>query len=183
MISGLESNGKALEALGEDRRGIFGKQAGTKVVAGSIDHEAHKTAICNYLDGRRARGCLLLAFPATACGPSSSAVPFTTFRPVREGKVQGWCSARALVRVRPSITRLTACRPYAPGHVLSQGRVRTEWADNADVGRGIRAHCDKAKAAGLTPVAMGTKELCPPAGWFDQMNLRINGLDAGLRRR
>ena len=39
------------------------------------------------------------------------------------------------------------------------------------------AYCDKAKGAGLTPIAIGTKELWPAAGWFDQMNLRINGLD------
>jgi multiple sugar transport system substrate-binding protein len=38
----------------------------------------------------------------------------------------------------------------------------------------------KAKEAGLTPVAIGTKELWPAAGWFDQMNLRINGLEKHL---
>ncbi|MBB4000804.1 ABC-type glycerol-3-phosphate transport system substrate-binding protein [Aureimonas pseudogalii] len=39
------------------------------------------------------------------------------------------------------------------------------------------AYGAKCKAAGLTPIAIGTKEQWPAAGWFDQMNLRINGLE------
>ena len=36
---------------------------------------------------------------------------------------------------------------------------------------------EKAKSADMVPVSIGTKELWPAAGWFDHMNLRINGLD------
>ncbi|MBB3395538.1 multiple sugar transport system substrate-binding protein [Rhizobium sp. BK060] len=36
---------------------------------------------------------------------------------------------------------------------------------------------EQAKSAGMIPVSMGTKEMWPAAGWFDHMNLRINGLD------
>jgi len=36
---------------------------------------------------------------------------------------------------------------------------------------------EKAKSAGMILVSMGTKEMWPAAGWFDHMNLRINGLD------
>lgn len=32
-------------------------------------------------------------------------------------------------------------------------------------------------AAGITPVTIGTRELWPAAGWFDFLNLRINGLE------
>jgi len=35
----------------------------------------------------------------------------------------------------------------------------------------------KAASAGIAPVAIGTKNLWPTGGWFDHMNLRINGLD------
>src|SRR5215212_5630995 len=37
--------------------------------------------------------------------------------------------------------------------------------------------CDKLKAAGLEPIAIGSKDLWPMAGWFDYLNLRTNGLD------
>lgn len=36
---------------------------------------------------------------------------------------------------------------------------------------------ETARAAGMDPIAMGTKNLWPAAGWFDHMNLRINGLE------
>lgn len=49
-------------------------------------------------------------------------------------------------------------------------KVPTSWDD-------LLAFGEKCKSASLTPVAMGTKDLWPAAGWFDQMNLRINGLD------
>lgn len=36
---------------------------------------------------------------------------------------------------------------------------------------------NKLKAAGITPITIGTKFLWTTAGWFDYLNLRINGLD------
>ncbi len=37
--------------------------------------------------------------------------------------------------------------------------------------------CATLKRNGITPVAIGTKFLWPAAGWFDYLNLRVNGLD------
>ena len=37
--------------------------------------------------------------------------------------------------------------------------------------------CAKLKAAGITPITIGTKFLWTAAGWFDYLNLRVNGLD------
>ncbi len=37
------------------------------------------------------------------------------------------------------------------------------------------ATCERLKAAGITPIAIGTKFLWPAAGWFDYLNLRVNG--------
>ena len=36
---------------------------------------------------------------------------------------------------------------------------------------------EQAKSAGMVPISMGTKEMWPAAGWFDHMNLRLNGLE------
>jgi multiple sugar transport system substrate-binding protein len=37
------------------------------------------------------------------------------------------------------------------------------------------AACAKLKSAGITPFAIGTKGLWPTAGWFDYLDLRVNG--------
>ena len=39
------------------------------------------------------------------------------------------------------------------------------------------AACEKLKAAGITPFAIGTKALWPTGGWFDYLDLRINGYE------
>ena len=46
----------------------------------------------------------------------------------------------------------------------------TTWEEFKQVG-------EKLNAAGITPVTIGTKNLWPAAGWFDFLNLRINGLE------
>lgn len=43
------------------------------------------------------------------------------------------------------------------------------------------AACKTLRAAGVTPIAIGTKFLWTAAGWFDYLNLRINGLDYHLK--
>jgi multiple sugar transport system substrate-binding protein len=37
--------------------------------------------------------------------------------------------------------------------------------------------CERLKSAGVTPLALGAKSGWPAAGWFDYLNLRINGID------
>ena len=39
------------------------------------------------------------------------------------------------------------------------------------------AVCAKLKADGIAPIAIGTKYLWTAAGWFDYLNMRVNGLD------
>jgi len=46
----------------------------------------------------------------------------------------------------------------------------TTWEEFKQVG-------EKLNAAGITPVTIGTKNLWPAAGWFDFLNLRINGVE------
>ena len=49
----------------------------------------------------------------------------------------------------------------------------TNWSE-------LVAACKKLRAAGVTPFTIGTKFLWTAAGWFDYLNLRINGLDYHL---
>lgn len=37
--------------------------------------------------------------------------------------------------------------------------------------------CAKLKASGVEPIVIGSKDLWPTAGWFDYINMRLNGLD------
>ena len=39
----------------------------------------------------------------------------------------------------------------------------------------LLAACEKLKGRGLEPIAIGTKNLWPAAGWFDYLDLRLNG--------
>jgi len=41
----------------------------------------------------------------------------------------------------------------------------------------LLAACEKLKAAGITPFTIGTKALWPTGGWFDYLNLRVNGYE------
>ncbi len=41
----------------------------------------------------------------------------------------------------------------------------------------LLAACDKLKAAGIEPIDIGTKDLWPSGGWFDYIDLRMNGYD------
>jgi len=43
------------------------------------------------------------------------------------------------------------------------------------------AACKKLRGNGVTPIAIGTKFLWTAAGWFDYLNLRVNGLDYHLK--
>ena len=42
---------------------------------------------------------------------------------------------------------------------------------------GLVEACGKLNAAGIKPFAIGTKDLWPAAGWFDYIDLRLNGFD------
>jgi multiple sugar transport system substrate-binding protein len=39
----------------------------------------------------------------------------------------------------------------------------------------LLAACEKLKAAGIAPLVIGSRDLWPTAGWFDYLDLRING--------
>lgn len=48
-----------------------------------------------------------------------------------------------------------------------------KWADLLALG-------EAAKGKGMTPIAMGTKDLWPAAGFFDHISQRLNGIDAHM---
>ena len=59
---------------------------------------------------------------------------------------------------------------------------RTDLLQKAGVGEiktwdDLLGACDKLRAAGVEPVDLGSKDLWPTAGWFDYIDLRLNGYE------
>lgn len=59
---------------------------------------------------------------------------------------------------------------------------RTDLLKKAGVGEiktwdDLLSACDKLRAAGVEPVDLGSKDLWPTAGWFDYIDLRLNGYE------
>lgn len=172
------SNAKTREALAK-LAADFEKQTGVAVTVNNMDHEAHKTAIRNYL----------VASPPDICfwfsgNRMRSFVKRGLFEDISDlfakekyKDVLG-VAANAVTVDGKQYGLPTTAIPwglfYRKDVFAEQGlTVPKTWAEFKLMG-------EAAKAKGLVPVAMGTKEMWPAAGWFDHMNLRINGLDKHL---
>jgi len=164
----------ALEALAAE----FGKQAGVEVSVNNMDHEAHKTAIRNYLvasppdinfwfSGERMRGFVEKGLFADITdlveqNGWADVVPAMSATTV-DGKIYGLPTAGILWGLW-----------YRQDVFDENGWTAPATLDD------FYALGDSAKAKGMIPVSMGTKEMWPASGWFDHMNLRINGLEHHL---
>jgi multiple sugar transport system substrate-binding protein len=60
---------------------------------------------------------------------------------------------------------------YYRGDLLAQAGIAEAPGDWAE----LVAACDKLKALGIAPIVIGSRDLWPTAGWFDYLDLRING--------
>jgi multiple sugar transport system substrate-binding protein len=71
--------------------------------------------------------------------------------------------------------------PYAHYHIGLF--FRRDLLERADINKvptdwqGLLATCEKLRSIGVTPIAIGTKDLWPAASWFDYLNLRTNGYE------
>ncbi|MFC0268986.1 ABC transporter substrate-binding protein [Kushneria aurantia] len=154
----------------------FGQQSGISVTVNNLAHEANKTAIGNYLvadppdicfwfSGQRMRQFVKLGLfsdistlverenYASVLGPLLDAVTV-------DGRQYGL-----------PLGGLFWGLYYRADIFAQHGLTPPETFDD------FYRTCNSAKAAGLIPVSMGTREQWPAAGWFDHLDLRINGLD------
>lgn len=154
----------------------FSKESGTKVTINNMDHEAHKTAIRSYLvvgapdvcfwfSGNRMKAFVQRGLfddisdlfekedYKKVLGPAAGAVTV-------DGKQYGLPLAGLLwgMFYRKDVF---ADKGWTPPKTIED----------------LLALGERAKSSGMIPVSMGTKEMWPAAGWFDHMNLRINGLE------
>ncbi|TRL34037.1 ABC transporter substrate-binding protein [Rhizobium straminoryzae] len=163
---------KAVENIAAD----FGKAAGVSVTVNNMDHEAHKTAIRNYL----------VASPPDICFWFSgqrmrSFVEKNLFEDISDLIAkENWAG--------PMGTSIGAVTVNGKQYGLPTGGIlwglfyRQDTFDQF----GLKAPetfedfftlAAQSKKAGLTPMSIGTKDMWTAGGWFDHMNLRINGLD------
>ncbi|MDX3925225.1 MAG: ABC transporter substrate-binding protein [Shinella sp.] len=177
-VISAENNANALEVL---RRiaADFQKESGTKVVINNMDHEAHKTAIRNYLVAGAPDVCFwfsgnrMKAFVNRGLFDDISDL----FEKEKYKDVLGANAATVTVDGKQyglptggTMWGMFYRKDVFAEHGLTMPKTWDEFL----------AFGQKSTSAGLTPVAIGTKELWPAAGWFDQMNLRVNGLDKHL---
>lgn len=154
----------------------YEKASGVKVTINNMDHEAHKTAIRSYLvvgapdicfwfSGNRMKAFVKRGLfddisdlferenYKSVLGPSTGAVTV-------DGKQYGLPLGGLLWGMY-----------YRKDVFAEKG-----WTAPKTINE-LLALGEQAKAAGMVPVSIGTKEMWPAAGWFDHMNLRINGLE------
>jgi multiple sugar transport system substrate-binding protein len=162
----------ALEKIAAD----FGKAAGLTVTVNNMDHEAHKTAIRNYL----------VASPPDICfwfsgSRMRSFVDKGLFDDISD-LVQKENYADVLGGTLGSVTVGGKQYGLPTGGILWGLFYRQDTFDQ----HGLTVPktfddfftlAEQSKKAGIVPMSMGTKDQWPCGGWFDHMNLRINGLD------
>ncbi|MBT9383744.1 ABC transporter substrate-binding protein [Pseudooceanicola sp. CBS1P-1] len=158
-----------------DIANAFGREAGVRVSLNNMDHEAHKTAIRNYLvasppdinfwfSGERMRGFVKRGLFSDITdlvekNGWADVVPAMSATTV-DGRIYGLPTAGLVWGLW-----------YRKDVFDSNGWTPPRTAED------FLSFGQNAREAGMTPIAIGTKEMWPAAGWFDHMNLRINGLD------
>jgi multiple sugar transport system substrate-binding protein len=154
----------------------FEKESGIKVVINNMDHEAHKTAIRNYL----------VASPPDLCFWFSGN-RMRSF--VERGLFDDVSDLYAKEKLF-DVFGVSAGAVTVNGKQWGLPMNGTPWGlmyrKDVFAEKGLtvpktlaefKTMAEKAKAAGLVPLAMGAKDKWPVAGFFDHLNLRINGLD------
>ena len=174
IISNIGNAGQreVLQRIASD----YEKASGVKVTINNMDHEAHKTAIRSYLvvgapdicfwfSGNRMKAFVKRDLfddisdlferenYKSVLGPATGAVTV-------DGKQYGLPLGGLLWGMF-----------YRKDVFAEKGWTPPKTMDE------LLALGEQAKSSGMIPVSMGTKEMWPAAGWFDHMNLRINGLE------
>lgn len=157
----------------------YSKASGVTVTINNMDHEAHKTAIRSYLVVGAPDVCFWFSGNRMKAFVKRGLFDDMSDLYEREGYKNVLGAATGALTVDGKQYGLPL------GGILwgmfYRKDVFTEkgWTAPATI-EDLLALGDKAKSAGMVPLSMGTKEMWPAAGWFDHMNLRINGLEKHL---
>ena len=156
--------------------GEFEKTSGVKVTINNMDHEAHKTAIRSYLVVGAPDVCFWFSGNRMKAFVKRDLFDDISDLFARENykSVLGTTAAAVTVDGKQyglPLGGLLWGLFYRKDVFAEKGWTPPKSMDD------LLTLGEKAKSANMIPVSIGTKELWPAAGWFDHMNLRINGLD------
>jgi multiple sugar transport system substrate-binding protein len=171
-----DSNRSATRAAIAQIVAAFEKETGATVTVNNIETEAHKTAIRNYLVAGPPDVCFWFSGNRMRQFVKRGLFDDISDLVARENYKDVLGSSIDAVTVDGKQWGLPTLGLYwgmfyrkdvFASHELTPPKTYDE----------LMTMARKAQKAGLTPFAIGTKELWPAAVWFDNLNLRINGLD------
>ena len=157
----------------------YTQKTGTKITINNMDHEAHKTAIRSYL---------VVGAPDICFWFSGNRMKAFVDRGLFDDISDLFQKESYADKLGATMTAVTVGgKQYGLplGGILWGLFYRKDvfaeknwtapktWDDFLKFG-------EAAKSAGMIPMSMGTKELWPTGGWFDHLNLRVNGLEKHL---
>ena len=147
-----------------------------EVQLNTFDHEAYKTNIRNFLVSEA---------PDVALWFAGNRMKFFVDQGLFADVSDVWQEEGLTESMSSSLAAMTIDgKQYGVPYAYYQWGVyyRTDLFEQAGASvptdwQGFLDASAKLKAAGITPITIGTKFLWTAAGWFDYLNLRINGLD------
>ena len=147
-----------------------------EVELNTFDHEAYKTAIRNFLATEP---------PDVALWFAGNRMKFFVDQGMFEDVSDVWADNGLYDTMASSVASMTVDgKQYGVPYSYYQWGVyyRTDLFEQAgaevpETWEQFLDASEKLKAAGITPITIGTKFLWTAAGWFDYLNLRINGFD------
>jgi multiple sugar transport system substrate-binding protein len=154
----------------------YEKKTGTKIVINNMDHEAHKTAIRSYLAVGAPDLCFWFSGNRMKAFVKRDMFDDISDLVEREGLKDKLGATMTAVTVDGKqyglpMGGLLWGLFYRKDVFEEKGWTAPKtWDEMVKFG-------ETAKSAGMIPMSMGTKDLWPTGGWFDHMNLRINGLE------
>ncbi|TGQ04778.1 MULTISPECIES: ABC transporter substrate-binding protein [unclassified Mesorhizobium] len=154
----------------------FEAKSGGKIVINNMDHEAHKTAIRSYLVVGAPDICFWFSGNRMKAFVAKGLFDDISDLFARENYKSVLGATTSAVTVGDKQYGLPMGGILWGLFYRKDVFAQHNWTPPKDW-KEFLAFGEAAKSANLVPISMGTKELWPAGGWFDHMNLRINGLD------
>ncbi|OLP59622.1 ABC transporter substrate-binding protein [Xaviernesmea oryzae] len=168
---------------GAEQRAVLARVAaayeaktGVKVVINNMDHEAHKTAIRSYLAVGAPDICFWFSGNRMKTFVVRDMFDDISDLVAREGLADKLGVTLSAVTVDGKQYGLPMAGILWGLFYRKDVFAEKGWAPPKTYAE-MLALGQSARSAGMAPMAMGTKELWPTGGFFDHLNLRINGLD------
>lgn len=174
-IIGNQSSNEQRETLSAIAAG-FKAETGIDVELSFMDHEGHKTAIRNYLIADAPDVCFWFSGNRMKAFVDRDLFDDVSDLVVKENYAEPLGATLTSVTVDGAQFGLPLGGTlwgnfYLENMFEEKGlTVPTTWDE-------LLAYSEKAKSLGMVPMTIGTKELWTTGGFFDQLNLRINGLE------